>query len=53
MKEFAVPISPEANDYARWRGLDKNNNPLPQGIYIYVIESNGEIVCEGTVIIAR
>jgi len=38
---------------SRWDGTDKNNRSLSNGVYIYVIEVNGEIVCEGTITIAR
>ena len=36
-----------------WNGCDKKGNPLPQGVYIYVIKVGGEIVCNGTVLLAR
>ncbi len=38
---------------ARWFGKNMTGKYLPQGIYLYVIEVDGEIVCEGTVTIAR
>ena len=53
VKQINVPEGANAKTAARWLGDDNNGNPLPQGLYIYVIESGGEIVCEGTVVIAR
>jgi len=49
----SIPIGGESKQNACWSGRDSNNNPLRQGLYIYLIESGGEIVCEGTVTIAR
>lgn len=48
-----VPTGSVAKQAARWYGVDKEGRRLPQGVYPYVIEVNGEIVCEGTVTIAR
>lgn len=36
-----------------WDGTDSNGKLLPQGVYIYVITVNGDVVCNGTVAIAR
>ena len=38
---------------ARWYGYDDKGNVLKQGLYLYAIEVEGEIVCNGTVTIAR
>ncbi len=53
VKQINVPAGANAKTAAQWHGTDNNGNPLPQGVYMYVIESGGEIVCEGTVVIAR
>ncbi|MCD6595512.1 gliding motility-associated C-terminal domain-containing protein [bacterium] len=36
-----------------WTGIDKKNTPLPPGIYMYIILSNGEVICSGTLVIAK
>jgi len=53
INEIHVPSGEIAKECARWSGLDTDGNPMPQGLYIYLIETSGEIVCEGTVTIAR
>ncbi|HDG68199.1 MAG TPA: hypothetical protein ENG11_03530, partial [candidate division Zixibacteria bacterium] len=37
----------------RWDGTDKGGNPLPPGIYLYLILHNGEVLCNGTIVISR
>jgi len=53
VNEIHVPGDSEAKRNSRWFGMEKNGGKLPQGIYLYLIEVNGEIVCDGTVTIAR
>ncbi|MCD6594522.1 gliding motility-associated C-terminal domain-containing protein [bacterium] len=53
VREIDVPAGANAKTAARWNGLDKNRRSLPQGLYLYVIECNGEVVCKGTVTLAR
>ncbi|MEO0133096.1 MAG: gliding motility-associated C-terminal domain-containing protein, partial [candidate division WOR-3 bacterium] len=36
-----------------WYGLDKNKNRLQEGVYLYIIKVGGEVVCNGTVVIAK
>jgi len=48
-----VPLGWGAKTAARWDGTDSSGEPAPQGLYLYVIESDGEVVCEGTVTLAR
>jgi len=48
-----VPAGLSAKQHARWDGTDDGGNPVPEGVYIYTIEVAGEIVCEGTVTVAR
>ena len=53
VRKIYVPAGAEAKSAARWDGRDENRRSLPQGLYLYVIESDGEVVCEGTVTLAR
>jgi hypothetical protein len=53
VKEITIPKGVGAKEFAIWDGSDSNNDPLPQGLYIYLIKSGGEVVCNGTVTIAR
>lgn len=36
-----------------WDGRDSNGKLLPEGLYIYLIIKEGEVVCNGTVVLAR
>jgi len=45
-------IHPEHFNYI-WDGNDSSGNPCRQGVYIYVIERDGKVLCSGTVVIAR
>ena len=36
-----------------WDGRDKNGLLMPQGLYLYVVESNGRVVCNGTITLLR
>jgi len=53
VRTIDVPAGLSAKQYARWDGTDDGGNPVPEGVYIYTIEVAGEIVCEGTVTVAR
>ncbi len=48
------PIS-EFRDFERrgWYGRDNQNKNLTNGVYIYIIKVDDDIVCNGTIIIAR
>jgi len=54
---FAGKIGPvsDISDWQNrtWNGSDNNGVPLRQGIYIYVITIGDELVCDGTIVIAR
>jgi len=53
VKEIHVPKGLDCKENARWDGTDRDGNSLPQGVYIYLIKIDGEIICQGTVSIAR
>jgi len=36
-----------------WDGKDENGKLMPQGLYLYVIESEGRIICNGTITLIR
>jgi len=36
-----------------WDGRDKDGKVVPPGVYLYVIKVNGEVICNGTVVVAR
>ena len=53
VRKIYVPAGAEAKSAARWDGRDENRRSLPQGLYLYVIESDGEVLCNGTITLAR
>ncbi len=53
VRKIVVPGGREAKEKARWFGKNDDGEPLPQGLYLYVIEVGGEVVCNGTAVIAR
>ena len=40
-------------DARSWDGQDLKGNPLPEGLYPFTIEVKGQLVCQGTVTLAR
>lgn len=36
-----------------WDGYDFNGVPARPGVYVYVVEQGGEVICSGTVVLAR
>ncbi len=53
VRRINVPSGFGAKEFAFWDGSDDSGSPVPEGLYIYLIEVSGEIVCEGTVTVAR
>jgi len=53
IRTIDVPKGSMAVKYSRWDGTDEDGNPLPPGLYVYIITVRGELVCEGTVTLAR
>jgi len=54
---YQTTIGPveDMTDYStrNWMGLDSEGKKLPQGLYLYIIKKDGEIICNGTVTILR
>ncbi|MBN2541881.1 gliding motility-associated C-terminal domain-containing protein [bacterium] len=50
-----VKSASSISDYLErsWNGQDSKGKPLPEGIYIYVIQVDGKVECNGTIILAR
>ncbi|MBN2543316.1 gliding motility-associated C-terminal domain-containing protein [bacterium] len=50
-----MPPVTDFNDFLErsWNGLDNKNRRLPEGIYIYTVEVDRKVVCNGTIILAR
>ncbi len=36
-----------------WDGIDTQGEPAKPGVYFYLIIRNGEVICEGTVVLVR
>jgi len=53
VREIVIDSGFSAKDKAIWNGKDNNGRNVVQGLYIFVIEVGGEVVCEGTVTVAR
>jgi len=39
--------------FTNWDGCDSAGNKMSKGIYIYLVLRNGEVVCKGTIYLAR
>ena len=48
-----MPSGRDAKEVAKWYGKNDDGQFLPEGLYLYVIEVENEVVCDGTVVIAR
>lgn len=53
VREIDVPAGWTAKSHAVWDGTDDRGEPLLQGIYLYIIKSQGRIICKGTVTLVR
>ncbi|RKZ26396.1 hypothetical protein DRQ26_04480, partial [bacterium] len=53
VKKIDVPAGDRAKVLSRWYGYDNSGAPVPEGLYLYIIETNDEIVCDGTTTLAR
>ena len=53
VRKIKVPAGGYAFNYSVWDGTDTEGKPVPQGIYFYIIVVDGEVICNGTVTVAR
>ncbi|MGC9314892.1 MAG: gliding motility-associated C-terminal domain-containing protein, partial [bacterium] len=37
----------------QWRGTDNDRKSVNPGIYLYIIQKDGEVVCNGTIVLSR
>ncbi len=37
----------------RWDGKDQGGNPMPKGVYLYILLMDGDRICHGTIYLAR
>ncbi|OQX89362.1 MAG: hypothetical protein B6D65_03610 [candidate division Zixibacteria bacterium 4484_93] len=53
--ECTVPPQTDFSNFLErsWNGYDKYKRPVPEGLYIYVIEVEGKVVCNGTITLVR
>jgi len=50
-KLFLKPTVPTHGNF--WDGKYEDGTPVPTGIYIYMIFINDELICKGTIVVAR
>jgi len=53
VRTIEVPAGAGAKQSAKWDGTDNAGEPLLQGIYLYIIKSQGRIICKGTITLVR
>ena len=55
VRKFDVPAQEDYFDVVSraWDGRDDDGKLMPQGLYLYLIESDGRIVCNGTITLLR
>jgi len=53
VRTIEVPAGAGAKQSAKWDGRDNAGEPLLQGIYLYIIKSQGRIICKGTITLVR
>ncbi len=42
-----------SGDIRAWDGKDENGRLMPRGVYVYIVLQQGEVICKGTVYLAR
>ena len=52
-KVWGKAIAPGARFSAFWNGRCENGKIALPGVYIYIVEQDGKIICKGTVVLAR
>ncbi len=55
VRQYDLPAQLDYDDVVgrAWDGKDSNGLQMPQGLYLYVVESDGRIVCNGTITLLR
>ena len=55
VRKYDLPAQYDYDDVVgrAWDGRDENNLSMPQGLYLYVVESGGRVVCNGTITLIR
>jgi hypothetical protein len=55
VRRYELPAQLEYGDVVgrAWDGRDENGLLMPPGLYIYVVESDGRVVCNGTITLLR
>ncbi|MFP4459484.1 MAG: gliding motility-associated C-terminal domain-containing protein [Candidatus Zixiibacteriota bacterium] len=53
VREIHVDSAYPERGNAYWDGNDSNGKKQPPGLYLYIIERNGVIICKGSVVLAR
>jgi len=50
---LVAELGPSTGNRYIWDGYDLDGVPARPGVYMYVIEQGGEVICSGTVVLAR
>jgi len=53
VRHIKVPASQSAKQLSRWDGRDDKGKLQKPGVYLYLIERGGKVICNGTVVLAR
>jgi len=53
VRHIKIPASQSAKQLSRWDGRDGKGKLQKPGVYLYLIERDGKVICNGTVVLAR
>ncbi len=53
VRRIVVPTGAAAKACAIWDGCDDTQRLLTEGVYLFIIEQHGEIICSGTITLAH